>query len=417
MSDRADDINSSLIYQGKDGNYIINKESVFQATSKSSGGGFTRISGYNDYRISVYDLATGKLATRLNMKEGGEDGEFNILGATEGKLWIYSMNKDMGLHYRNPKTLEVLADQKKLSEGPLKGITVAKPEWSQIERYFGFDWGNATPLITDMQGYIYAIDANATSANKLDKKIEVKFHSDNFTSSAKLGPKMEVRLEGDNRKTLSLGYKDELKNAPSFLFGQLIVDNDEARIGQAKKQHLDGLTARVKNLEDSIKNYQEEHKDRADHGYYPDFNSPREEMDKYDIYQKQTWALSSAKSDLQSASVFGEFDKLLLSNEPNTFLVYHANMISDTSRAVISKVKINADNSATEVWKCQLSGFYYDPDKASHKGAFETVFSKGDPSFRYQWFDMADNKLVFISQLQMGCIDMNTGKLLWQINI
>src|ERR1700720_727634 len=118
MTDRADDISSSIIYQGKEGNYIINKEVIFQASSKSSGRGFTKISGHNDYRISSYDLATGKLVARVNMKGGMDKGEFIILGVTEGKLWVYSIDPDLGLHYRNPKTLEVIGTQQKIAESP-----------------------------------------------------------------------------------------------------------------------------------------------------------------------------------------------------------------------------------------------------------------------------------------------------------
>jgi len=64
---RTDNIASSIIYQGEKGDYIICKEVIFQATSKSSKGGFTQISGYNEYRISSYDMQTGKLLLELNI--------------------------------------------------------------------------------------------------------------------------------------------------------------------------------------------------------------------------------------------------------------------------------------------------------------------------------------------------------------
>jgi hypothetical protein len=99
-----------------------------------------------------------------------------------------------------------------------------------------------------------------------------------------------------------------------------------------------------------------------------------------------------------------------------TFLVYHASDVTDTAKSIISKVKLNSDSSFTEIWKCNLNGFYFAPDKAIKLGAFETVFSKGDPNLRFQWFDIANDKLLVIAQLQITCIDAKTGKILWSIN-
>jgi hypothetical protein len=415
MTDRADNILSTFVYQGKEGNCIICKEAVFQATSKSSGQGFTRISGHNDYRISSYDLATGKLNSRINMKNGGEEGEFNILGATEGKIWLFSVNKDLGLHYRNPKTLDVIADQKKLMESSsLKSISLAPAPWSQLDRYYSFDWGTGSPLITDAQGYVYSINPDNMSTDKRDKKIEIQFSKNCFNDDCNLDEHRTISLRGDNRKTFEMGGK-ELKGNLSYLFGKLIIDNSDARIGAIKKKQLDEMQAKVKNLQDSVDAYTSTHKGN-EHDYFVGSLS-REEEDKYERNEKNRESLSWAKSDLEHLTSFGFDAKIMLSNEPNTFLVFYANSISDTARALISKIKYNADSSLTEVWKLSLNNFFFDPDKASHKGAFETVFSKGDPEFRYQWFDVEDNKLIMISQLQMACIDMATGKVLWEINI
>jgi hypothetical protein len=64
-----------------------------------------------------------------------------------------------------------------------------------------------------------------------------------------------------------------------------------------------------------------------------------------------------------------------------------------------------------ERWHLDLTSFYYDPDEAEGAGVFED----GDPEFGYRWADIQDGKFVMIAQLQMICIDMKTGKQLWQI--
>jgi hypothetical protein len=105
---------------------------------------------------------------------------------------------------------------------------------------------------------------------------------------------------------------------------------------------------------------------------------------------------------------------MLLMDDSLSFFIFHAASVADTAKSIISKVKINADTSFSVVWETTLANFYYNPQKADTKGAFAEVFSKGNPQFGYRWFDMAENKLVFISQLRMACIDTKTGKISWE---
>jgi hypothetical protein len=416
MTDRADDIASSLIYQGKEGNYIINKEVIFQASSKSSGRGFTKISGHNDFRISSYDLATGKLVARVNMKSGMDKGEFIILGVTEGKLWMYSIDPDLGLHYRNPKTLEVIGTQQKIAESPsFKALTLAKARWSELDRYFGFDWETNQLIITDIQGYTYHLNPDNFSVEKADIKMDPGFSKDYLSNSANFDEKRRVTLSGDNRVTPNMGYKESNKTSPSFLKGSVVIENNNSRLGQMRKHHTEMLAETMKNMGDSVKLYESTHK-RYSNGDYYSIDMSDEQDRQYHRYNDQKQKYEEAESRFKYIKNWHP-DKGPLSDDPMTFMVYYANNISDSSRSTISKVKANPDSSFTEVWKCELGGFYFAPDKAMKMGAYETVFSKGDPSFRYQWFDTADGKLVFILQLQMACIDMKTGKLLWSINI
>jgi hypothetical protein len=351
------------------------------------------------------------------MKHGLQDGEFTIMGATEGKLWMYSANKDLGLHYRNPKTLEVIANQQKLTETtPLKSISLAPAPWSRIDTYYSFDWGNGQPIITDAQGYVYHLNPDTFTAEKLDEKLKTRFSVDWFTNSINIDENRRIYLAGDNRSTIQIGNKQGDNDKLSFLFGKFILDNSDVAAGIVKKRKIEEYQKIIAESEDSIKAYKSTHKTDNSHDYYRGDLS-NAETDKYEMNEKHRTALEHAKMDLQHLMTFGIDLKNPISNEPMTFLVYYANSITDTARAIISKVKFNADSSTSEVWKCELNSFFFDPDKASKKGSFDIVFSKGNPQFRYQWFDIDDNKLIMISQLQMACIDMNTGKVLWEINI
>src|SRR5882757_1655684 len=81
----ADDIEQSFVCHTPKGDYLVTHESIFQATSKSSGpkGNFT--SGYTDYRYTVRDIQTGAQVTRL--VTGDRDDDFLPLGFDGGQLW------------------------------------------------------------------------------------------------------------------------------------------------------------------------------------------------------------------------------------------------------------------------------------------------------------------------------------------
>ncbi|MBK9226439.1 MAG: hypothetical protein IPL67_05160 [Ignavibacteria bacterium] len=102
MKDRADDVKEVIVSKNNDGVFLVIKEEVFQAVSKSDQGGFRRISGYTENRISSYDLNTGALVKRVILGDR-EENECTFLGETDGKLWYKSVNKDLGVHARDPK--------------------------------------------------------------------------------------------------------------------------------------------------------------------------------------------------------------------------------------------------------------------------------------------------------------------------
>ncbi len=68
-------------------------------------------------------------------------------------------------------------------------------------------------------------------------------------------------------------------------------------------------------------------------------------------------------------------------------------------------------------WTTHLIGIYHNSSKADQAGAFETVYSKGNPEFDYEWGCTDGTYLVIIRQLHMLALDMKTGKLVWNIEI
>jgi hypothetical protein len=313
MTDRADDIDSPILYHGKEGDFLICRETIFQATSKSSRNGVTSISGHNDYRISSYDLSTGKLSARIKVT-GGDDATV-LLGKTDGKIWLYSLDKDLGLHCRNPKTLEVTVSQQQLcTNTQLSTITFAKPKWYDLPHYFSFNYIANKLMVTDMQGYVYYVNPANDSVQKTSDKVGngiATFSADNFTSQSKLDDKRKVSLDGDNRKTLSINYQPNTKSQLSFLFGKLIADNDDERLATKTRMYIDSLKKNIKQLQDSLNTCE------AVHMHVPNTSSsgPKEEENEFERREKYSRFNNQLETNKRALSEAGYMnEKYFLSN-------------------------------------------------------------------------------------------------------
>ncbi|TND07666.1 MAG: hypothetical protein FD123_2985 [Bacteroidetes bacterium] len=414
MNDVADDVKYATVYSGKEGKIAITFEEIFQATSKKSGGGFTSISGYAEYRLTSYNIENGNVMARVELGEGRDKNETAILGTTEGKLWMFSFSEELGLHYRNPGTLDVLATQKQLMEKPgMKGLALSKPEWTRISSFYGFDPVSGRIMFTDQQGFKYYLDPNTFAVEKTEAEIKDHNWSRSVTSNnGDLGYEKNVSMKGDPRKTLE--YENSKRSQPhSFLFAKLVLDENPFRGSAEIKPLYDSLARRIDSLDKRMKELAAADPQIADERLHY-FQLPDKLREMKREWEEINRSIGNEKYQLQRWEKDGDYHRsYLLADEKNSLLVWSASSVGDTCRALVSKMKLNPDSSFAQAWQIKLDEFYYDPSKADNAGAFETVFSDGNPEFDYQWFRCLDNKLVFISQLRMACIDMKTGKLLW----
>src|SRR4029078_4211195 len=65
MKDIADDVNEVVMSQSGGENFLVVKQEIFQATSKSDNSDIRQITGYVEYRITSYDLNTGQISKRI----------------------------------------------------------------------------------------------------------------------------------------------------------------------------------------------------------------------------------------------------------------------------------------------------------------------------------------------------------------
>lgn len=413
-TDRADDVKTAFIYKGSEGAFIITNESVFQATSKESSGGMTTISGYAEYRITSYDLSTGAQTGRVEMGEGIEKA-FVILGATPGKIWVYSIDPDLGLHCRNPKTLAVISDEKALTaSGPLKGFAFARPEWSKLDQHYGWNADNRLLMLSDMQGFHYYFDPEKNTLEKTEDEIPDYDWADDETSSSGYFSKEDyVSLRGDGQQKLLFKYEDTTAKF-SYLNGELLLDVDPKNAAKRRAEYRESLVRETTAWNDSVKMILQQFPVLAD------ANGGRMRLTedayraswKYDDFKRKLEDIERDKKEAAGPR-FEVFGHPLLTDGDGNLFVIHAADVSDTAKMLVTKTQWSG-KTFTEKWTVTLPGFFRDPAKADSKGAFETVFSDGNPEFDFQWFVLDSGKLILISQLQMICLDSGTGKILWQ---
>ncbi len=421
MTDRADDIMCTLLYTDKSGTVIINREEIFQATSKSTGGGMTRISGYSEYRLSAYDLATGKLLARVELGEGQKDGECRIIGLVNDKLWMFSMNPELGFHYRNPRTLETEKTQAAITAAaPFNNFKFAVPDWPQIGQFYGMSADQKYIIVTDLSGFRFKYDPITQTITKTtDDLISCDLWSSPpapLSNSIQINSDSTVSLNGEPRKMLQFDYKPGKFDA-SYLKGEFMVTGNQQKLAALFSNELHVIVTTKDSLTRKIKELQQQFPVLAQsNGRSSGMNdSERKAYYKISDLKRDTAECNYDIRSISSNGLRSVNNKSITGN--TTALIFHCKDVTDTSRCMISSLSLFAGNNARENWSVMLNRYYFNPDKADALGAFETVMSEGDPEFRYRWFDTHDGKLIMISQLQMCAIDLSTGKIIWDIDL
>ncbi len=408
MEDDADDIEEIVIANVGGEKYLVSKESIFQATSKSSKRGIRTTSGYTEYRLSSYNLNSGELIKRIEIGER-DDNYLYFLGNTDGKLWYYSQNEKFSLHARDPKTLDIIVTQDQiLNVNPFLKGNFPKVKWYELRKYFGYDYAKNIPIVSDNSGVIYSLDPVTFKAEKRSGSIS-NFEYDKSTQSTSMNvdKDLHVSLSGEPRKHLRLGNKDY--DDPNFLKGEFLFSSG---VIPAKNIYPEYFAPVLKEIEkkqryiDSLNSIIDEQKDETD-------------MWKTRTTERMRAYVTKAQRDIEKEndklSKFSNEKINLVISRDKGFFIIHNTSASDTSKVLISKVRFDVENkTASFMWTTILPNIFSDPDKVYEKESFDYVFSKGSPNLRTKRVVYSDDKLVFITMLKAVCIDMNTGSILWE---
>ncbi|MBN2891677.1 MAG: hypothetical protein JXL97_07410 [Bacteroidales bacterium] len=411
----VDDINKIIVHKHNNQNYLISYELIFQARSKSSGNGITTISGFNDTRISVYDIDSGELIARKKFGRYLEKTGEIVLGAIDDKIWLYSMKDE--LYAVDISTLEpAITMTKILEKNPDFNIELAKPQWYEAQNYFGYNQIEKKIIFSDNMGYKYELNPSSLKIKKTDDSKEIGSDSHNSPLSTYVSlNNTYISFNGDLRQTISIN-SEEINPELSFLEGKFILDNNINRIYKSFLKNADFCTKEINKINfklDSLKSLYGDDEwewEKDLRNYYRDLKQ------ELDLIERENEFAEKKIDEIKEGDLFS-ITYLLMPEEKTDFFVFHSDNTNPDSRVRISMIEINQEQKGVEKWNILLDKLFFDYNQASENNDFKRVFSKGDPSFDFQFFDLVDNKLIVIYMLHAYCIDINNGNVLWSMQM
>lgn len=411
MKDDADNVAEVVMTSTPEGDVLVMNEEIFQATSKSSKGGFRQTSGYSEFRLTSYDAATGNIINRIEL--GERDENFSVfLGVSNSLLWYVSVDKEVGLHSRNPRTLEIVNKQEDIvNANPFLANNFPEVKWYELSSYYGLDYITGNIMLTDLSGTVYILDTKTLKTEKSTEKIEkFKFDENILCSSGKLNSEDYFNLRYENpRRNLSFKNK-EFKNL-DFLEGQFICSSIRLDVNTVHPEFFDPLNKEVQKLINKSDSLAEVLNNLEDNEVNRRYGMKRSaEIDLESTNRNLKYKLEEIK---RSRDDF----KTVISSDKGIF-VYHRSTATDTAKVLISKIKFKENPPAAELlWTVELPEIFFDPAKVYEKGSFDYVFSKGSPDLRTQRAVFLNDKLILVLMLKAVCIDLSSGKILWTFTI
>ncbi|MCU0372458.1 MAG: hypothetical protein MUE56_04360 [Ignavibacteria bacterium] len=410
MNDAADDVEEAIIASSGGEKFLVMKEEIFQATSKSSKQGITTTTGYSEYRMSSYNLGTGELVRRIELGERDEGYQY-FMGSTEGKLWYVSIDEKMGFHARDPKTLDIIVTQ----EDIVKANTFLKDnfpkvKWYELRRYFGFNIQKNIPLVSDNSGVIYEINPDTYKAERVTGSMtNLNYEENTENTSISVNDKISASLTGSPRKYIRIGSK-EFQDL-DFLGGSFLHSSSPYNPGiiypeyygpvykelELKQKKVDSLKKLLENFSENEKELK--HKVRYLEGEIRHENGELERLNK--------------KLDKTENNRFNS-----VISPDGGFFIIHNTSASDTAKVMISKVSFGKNKDGVKLeWTTVIDNIFSEPEKVYEKGGFEYVFSKGSPDLKTKRVVFSGDKLVYVSMLKAVCLNMTDGKILWRADI
>lgn len=103
--------------------------------------------------------------------------------------------------------------------------------------------------------------------------------------------------------------------------------------------------------------------------------------------------------------------------EDSSVFVLSQDTDGDDSKCVLSMLNMMQDSTVELDWQVILEEYYRHPEIAVNGGMFDSIFGKGNPNYKTMMVLNAEDKLIFIYNLKMLCLEIETGDTLWEIEL
>lgn len=200
-------------------------ESAFYITSTNRGKGIQFNQGYTKRYLNAVNPENGVKINTVKLK-----GVTNYIGSAGGKAWFFSVDPTIGLHARNPVSLDIIVES--------KNIIDCNPELksglSEKADDFSIDTSGRFMFITANDGYCYLIDPLSLKALRTDKKAATNYYwrdDDLLQQSIFIHDSLQISFRGNPREFLireknSNQGTEELKDI-SFIEPGILTDRTE----------------------------------------------------------------------------------------------------------------------------------------------------------------------------------------------
>ncbi len=187
-------------------------ETVYTVTSKKSGGGMTTRSGYTTCFLNAVDIKTGDIIKRKKIGDFNERIEF--LGSAGGKAWFFSYDPGVGIHTRNPETLEIGTTSKDIVA---KNSVLAKGITGQAYQS-NIDSSGKFLFTTTKDGYNYLVDPITLQATKTGDRSNRRFYITDASTAGNspINDSLDFYFSGGPRAVLEVVTKKFSKRSYDF---------------------------------------------------------------------------------------------------------------------------------------------------------------------------------------------------------
>jgi hypothetical protein len=262
------------------------------------------------------------------------------------------------------------------------------PEWQHINKYYGFDAIQHKLIVTNTNQQQYYIDVETFACQPIKEKIKLNPSFNKYTAKSAVFNDSTWKLTGYELMKFNCG--NYTAQQPSYLYGQFLMEQNKLRLFK----HFYGIHENLISLRN--KSYSV---------------NPLNESAIIDVLIK------NAKENIENLINGNKPDEFLMQTDSHSFYVLSKNEDNADATIKISKVKSTQFGEFTELWSTSPVGMFYNVAQARNTSSFKHFFGTLQPEFNYSFYQIYDNKLVIIYLLQVCCIDIETGKTIWQFRL